>query len=77
MSGRTEILVKYIDRCARTNGWKVKSPQYAGNVFEALLRAGIFEEVLHGLRHLERKEIAAHARSAANAIWKLMQAEIL
>ena len=77
VSGRTEILVKYIDRCARTNKWKVKSPQYAGNVFEALLRSGIFEEVLHGLRPLEKKGIAAHARSGANAIWKLMQAEIL
>jgi len=77
VSERTEILVKYIDRCARTNGWKVKSPRYAGNVFEALLRAGIFEEVLHGLRSLEKKEIAAYARSAANAIWRLLQAEIL
>jgi AcrR family transcriptional regulator len=76
VSGRTEILVKYVDRCARINKWKVKSPRYAGNVFEALLRAGLFEEVLHGLRLLEKGEIAAHARSVANIVWKLMQAEI-
>jgi TetR/AcrR family transcriptional repressor of mexJK operon len=76
MSGRTEIFAKYIDRCARTNKWKVKSPRNAGNIFEALLRAGLFEEVLHGLRTLGKKEVAAHARSVANAMWKLMQAEI-
>ena len=50
MSGRAGIFVKYIDRCARTNKWKVKGPRNAGNVFEALLRAGVFEEVLHGIR---------------------------
>jgi AcrR family transcriptional regulator len=31
VSGRTEIFVRYIDRCARTNKWKVKNPHYAGN----------------------------------------------
>jgi AcrR family transcriptional regulator len=77
VSGRTEIFVKYIDRCARTNLWKVKSPRNAGNVFEALLRAGLFEEVLHGIRTLEKQDIVAHARSAAGVMWKLMQAEIL
>jgi AcrR family transcriptional regulator len=77
VSGRTEIFVKYIDRCARTNKWKVKSPRNAGNVFEALLRAGLFEEALHGLRTFEKKDIAAHARSVANVMWKLMQVEVL
>lgn len=77
LSGRTEIFAKYIDRCTRTNKWKVKSPQYAGSVFEALLRAGLFEEVLHGIRTVEKKDIVAHARSVANVMWKLMQAVIL
>jgi hypothetical protein len=77
VSGRTEIFVKYIDRCARTNKWKVKSPRNAGTVFEALLRAGLFEEVLHGLRTLEKKEVTAHARSVASVMWKLIQAEVL
>jgi TetR/AcrR family transcriptional repressor of mexJK operon len=77
MSGRTEIFVEYIDRCARTNKWKIKSPQYAGNVFEALLRAHVFEDALHGIKTFERKDIISHARSVANAMWKLMQAEIL
>jgi AcrR family transcriptional regulator len=77
VSGRTEIFVKYIDRCARSNKRKVKRPQYAGNVFEALLRAGLFEEVLHGISTFEKKDVVAHARSVANVMWKLMQAEIL
>jgi AcrR family transcriptional regulator len=77
VSGRTEIFVKYVDRCARTNKWKIRSPRNAGNIFEALLRAGLFEEALHGTRALERVEIVAHARSVATVMWKLMQAEIL
>jgi AcrR family transcriptional regulator len=77
VSGRTEIFVKYIDRCARTNKWKVKNPRNAANVFEALLRAGLFEEVLHGISALEENDIVAHARSVASVMWKLMQAEVL
>jgi len=77
VSGRAEIFVKYIDRCARTKKWKVKSPRDAGNLFEALLRSGLFEEVLHGTRAFEKKDIVAHARSVANVMWKLMQVEVL
>jgi TetR/AcrR family transcriptional repressor of mexJK operon len=77
VSGRTEISVKYIDHCARTNKWKVKSSRNAANVFEALLRAGLFEEVLHGISTFEENDIVAHARSVANIMWKLMQAEVL
>ena len=77
VSGRTEIFVKYIERCTRTNKWKIKSSRYAGNAFEALLRAGLFEEVLHGIRTFEKKDVTSHARSVANVMWKLMQAEIL
>jgi hypothetical protein len=77
VSGRTEIFVKYIERCARTNKWKVKSPRDAGNLFEALLRGGLFEEVLHGIRTFERRDIIAQARSVANVMWKVMQAEVL
>jgi AcrR family transcriptional regulator len=77
VSGRTEIFVKYIDHCARTNKWKVKNSRNAGNVYEALLRAGLFEEALQGITTLKKKDIVAHARSVASVMWKLMQAEIL
>jgi len=77
VSGRTQIFVKYIDHCTRTNKWKIKSPRYAGRAFEALLRADLFEEVLHGIRMFEKRDVNSHARSVANVMWKLLQAEIL
>jgi hypothetical protein len=49
----------------------------ASTVYEALLRAGLFEEVLHGIRHPEPRAITRHARSAADVMWKLMEAGIL
>jgi len=75
VSGRTKIFVKYIDRCARTNKWKVKNPQNAGNVFEALLRAGIFEEALHGIGVFDKRDVVAHSRSVASTMWRLIRAE--
>jgi AefR-like transcriptional repressor, C-terminal domain len=76
VSAMTEMFVKYIYRCAQTNRWKVKNPRNAGNVFEALRRAGLFEEVLTGIRVFERKDVVAQARSAASVMWKLLQAQI-
>ena len=43
------------------------------NVFESLLRAGLFEEVLHGLRVPEERTIEQQARSAAELFSKLLQ----
>jgi AcrR family transcriptional regulator len=77
VSGRTEIFVKYIDRCARSKKWKVTNLRNAGNVFEALLRAGIFEELLHGIRVFEKRIVVAHSRSVASTMWDLLQAQIL
>ena len=75
VSGRTKVIAKYIDLCARTNKWKVKNPQNAGNVFEALLRAGIFEEALHGIEVFDKREVIAHSRSVASTMWRLIRAE--
>jgi AcrR family transcriptional regulator len=77
VAGRTDILMKYLGRAARTNKWNLTSVQQASAVYEALLRAGLFEEVLHGIRHPEPRVIMRHARSAANVMWKLMEAGIL
>jgi hypothetical protein len=51
--------------------------QQASTVYEALLRAGLFEEVLHGIRQAEPRAMARHARSAAGVVWKMMEAGIL
>jgi AcrR family transcriptional regulator len=77
VAGRTDILMKYLGRTARMNKWRLTSTQQAGAVYEALLRAGLFEEVLHGIRPPEPRVIARHARSAANVMWKLMEAGIM
>jgi AcrR family transcriptional regulator len=77
VAGRTEILMKYLGRAARTNKWRLTSSQQASTVYEALLRAGLFEEVLHGIRQPEPRTITRHARSSAKVMWKLMEAGIL
>ena len=41
VAGRTEILVKYLGRTARTNKWMLTSAQRTGVVYEALLRADL------------------------------------
>jgi TetR/AcrR family transcriptional repressor of mexJK operon len=77
VSGRSKIFVQYLDRCAHANKWKLRNPRNAGNVFEALLRAGIFEELLHGIRVFEKRNVVAHSRSVASAMWRLLRAEVL
>jgi AcrR family transcriptional regulator len=77
VAGRTDILMKYLGRTARTNKWHLTSMQQASTVYEALLRAGLFEEVLHGIRQPEPRAMTKHARAAAAVMWKLMEAGIL
>jgi TetR/AcrR family transcriptional repressor of mexJK operon len=77
VAGRTEILTKYLRRTARINKWILGSVQKASTVYEALLRADLFEEVLHGLRSPEPRAIARQAQSAASVMWRLMKAGIL
>jgi hypothetical protein len=72
VAGRTEILVKYLGRTARTNKWILTSGRRAGVLYEALLRADLFETVLHGIRFPEPRVITKHARSAATVMWRLM-----
>ena len=71
------FLVKYLGRTARTNKWILTSAQRAGVVYEALLRADLFEAVLHGIRSPEPRVIMRRARSAATVMWRLMEAGIL
>ncbi len=74
---REDILMKYLGRTARTNKWHLTSMQQASTVYEALLRAGLFEEVLNGIRQPEPRAMTKHARAAAAVMWKLTEAGIL
>jgi len=73
VAARTNIMSQYLTRWAPVENWRIKNPDGASSVFAALLRAGVFEEVLHGLRIPEERTIAQQARSAAELFSKLLQ----
>jgi AcrR family transcriptional regulator len=70
---KTNIMSQYLTRWAPVENWRIKNPDRASRVFESLLRAGLFEEVLHGLRVPEERTIEQQARFAAELFSKLLQ----
>jgi len=68
------IFVDYLTRWASHEGWRIRDKRGAARAFMALLRAGIFEETLHGLRLFSDSEIASHARRSAAQMLVLLQA---
>lgn len=71
--GRTGILVAYLKSVARRKSWATKDATQDAALYEALLRAGIYEEVLHGIVVVSEETIEKQARSAARSMWKLLQ----
>lgn len=59
------VFIRYLIRWIPTEGWNIRDKRGTAEVFTALLRAGIFEEVLHGLRRFSDSEITSHSRRAA------------
>ena len=72
--GRTGILVAYLRSVARRRSWTKRDATQDAAIYEALLRAGIYEEVLHGLVAANSETIKMHARSASKIMWKLLAA---
>lgn len=62
---RNEIFGRYLDRWASAEKWKIKDKRSAANTFSGLLKAGIFDDALHGLRKINQSDIEAQARLAA------------
>ena len=62
---RNEIFGQYLDRWASAENWKIRDKRGAANTFSGLLRAGLFDDALHGLRKVAQSDIEAHARLAA------------
>jgi Transcriptional regulator len=60
-----DLFARYLTRWVASEGWKIRNKKDVARTFTALLRAGIFEEVLHGLRTYSDSEIGAQARHAA------------
>ena len=70
--GRTGILVAYLRSVARTKSWTKRDATKDAALYEALLRIGIYEKVLHGLVTANSETIKMHARSASKIMWKLL-----
>jgi AcrR family transcriptional regulator len=70
--GRTAILIAYFRTVARRKMWPKRDAVQDAALYEALLRAGIYEETLHGLLTVSLDAIEKHARSAARTMWKLL-----
>ncbi len=67
-----EVFLGYLNLWSSGESWKIRDKRGAALTFAALLRAGIFEEVLHGLRKFSDSEIAAHARRSAASMLVLL-----
>lgn len=74
---RNEIFIRYLNHWAPIENWKVKGHYGAANTFTSLLRAGVFDDALHGLRKFDATEIADHARFAAEKMLVLLNSGIL
>ena len=70
--GRTRLLVAYLRSVTQTNGWAKRDSAQDAVLYEALLRAGIYEEALHGLLTVDSDMIDQHARSSSETMWKLL-----
>ena len=63
----------YLDLWAEREGWKVRDKHAAAQVFAALLKARIYDEVLLGLRQPSKAEIVDRAREAAQSMLLLLR----
>jgi AcrR family transcriptional regulator len=70
--GRTGILIAYFRSVARRKRWATRDATQDAALYEALLRAGIYEEALHGLLKVNPDTIEKYARSASKTMWKLL-----
>jgi AcrR family transcriptional regulator len=70
--GRAGIMTAFLKNTYRKNGWKRRDARKDAALYEALLRAGIFEEALHGLLVADANLIEEQARSASRVLWQLL-----
>jgi hypothetical protein len=77
IESRNTIFVHYLDRWCGVEKWKVRDRRRAASTFAGLLRAGIFEDALHGLHEFDEAEITVHARRAATEILVLLKSGTL
>ena len=62
----------YLDLWAQREGWVVQDAAAASQIFASLLKAGVFDEVLQGLRMPSGEEITVQAEQAARHMLKVL-----
>ena len=70
--GRTGILIAYLRNVARAGTGSEEAAALNASVYEALLRAGIFEEALHGLIKVESDAIGKQCRKSSGLMWSFL-----
>lgn len=65
-------MIAYLRNVVRRKAWKKRDVTQDAAVYVALLRAGIYEEALHGLLTVNSDTIEKHARLASKTMWKLL-----
>jgi AcrR family transcriptional regulator len=68
------LLARYLDGWLPNSKWKVADKDAAAEVFMSLLKAGVFDDALHGRRQPEREEIILRAQKAADRMLTLFEA---
>jgi AcrR family transcriptional regulator len=74
---RIELFTHYLQLRAPVEEWKIRNRRFAASVFDALLRATLFENALQGLHEPSEQEIAARARSSADIMLVLLRSDCL
>lgn len=70
---RNALFTRYLDRWAPAQKWKIRNRGRAANAFAGMLRAGLFEDALHGLRSFSESEIRSQAQWAAKNMLVLLK----
>ena len=73
-AGRDATFGGYLDRWAASEGWIVRDKRAAAEAFAALLKAGIYDAVLLGLRAPSEHDLVERAQDAATKMLLLLRA---
>jgi AcrR family transcriptional regulator len=71
------LFADYFDRWQPAMGWKASNKYAAAAAFGSLLKAGIFDDAIQGLRRPEDPEIQQRARWAARCTISLLETGLL
>jgi AcrR family transcriptional regulator len=74
VGGRDAKFAGYLDLWAAREGWTIHDKKAAAEAFAGLLKAGLFDEVIQGLREPGEAQIVARSRDAARIMLILLAA---